>query len=65
MAETLKNGTYSIRAATRTELARSYGVTLKTLNTWLRKFPDLNICKTKSILTPRTVKEIIERIGEP
>ena len=65
MAETIKNGTYTIRAATRRELAAAYGVTLKTLNTWLNQFPALGIKKTKSILTPLKVKEIIQCIGEP
>lgn len=65
MAETIKNGTYKIRATTRSELARQYQVCLKTLNAWIDNFPELKIKRTKTILTPSEVRAIIEKIGEP
>lgn len=63
---------FVIRVYGKSELARKYGISLKTLGNWitrLRKFhPDMfpdKEDKRKHLLTPAQVKKIIEHVGEP
>lgn len=54
-----------IRAMTRTELAQLYNVNIRTLNKWMKQFPELPKKCTKCILTPAEVTLIFQKIGEP
>jgi hypothetical protein len=43
-------------------LAERYGVTLPTLNKWLKLVPNLENVKTARIFTPKQVKMIMEHL---
>lgn len=46
------------------ELARSYGITVKTLRKWFIR-AGIDCSKKIRILTPAKVAEVYEKIGEP
>ncbi|MES2620344.1 MAG: hypothetical protein V4615_05780 [Bacteroidota bacterium] len=56
-----------MKAATSTfsNLATEYGVTVRTLKRWLSDYKDLNIKHGQKILTPKQVRLIFDKIGEP
>ena len=52
-------------AQTKGQIARSYGICVRTLNNWLSRFPEIVIDAKTKILTPEQVKMIYDKIGEP
>jgi len=57
--------TTTFRVATRSELARRYGVSPETFKKWLAKVPNLELDIKERVLTPKQVGIIIEHLGEP
>lgn len=53
------------KSATRSQLAKQYGVSLETFKKWLVKIPDLVLEANERVLTPKQVCIIIEHLGEP
>lgn len=53
-----------IKAMSKTELAKLYGVDPRTLSRWLIPFND-SIGKFTGIFTPRQVKIIYHKLGKP
>lgn len=53
------------RPATRSQLAKRYGVSIETFKKWLNMIPNLDLCPTNRVLTPKQVGSIIEHLGEP
>jgi site-specific recombinase XerC len=52
-------------ATTISVLACRYGVTTRTLKNWLVDYPEIKLNKNRRILTPKQVKEIYKRLGDP
>lgn len=65
MNKTITNGTETIKAMSKTELCRKYGVCLETLNKWLESIAEIGATPGQRIFTPAQVRLIFERIGEP
>ena len=53
------------KIATRTELAKQYGVSYTTFLNWLKEIPELNLNSKKRILTPKQVALIYKHLDEP
>ncbi len=51
-----------IKPKTRQQLAKDYGVNIKTLNKWLK---NENIILEKGLICPRKVEEIYRKLGKP
>jgi DNA-binding transcriptional regulator YiaG len=51
--------------ASKSELANQYGISVRTLAKWLENIPELVIDKNVRLLTPKQVKLIYEKLGEP
>ncbi|GIV33715.1 MAG: hypothetical protein KatS3mg031_1250 [Chitinophagales bacterium] len=64
---------FVIRVYGKSELARMYGISLKTLGKWIARlrphcpgvFPDKEAYKRTRLLTPAQVRAIVEHVGEP
>ena len=54
-----------VKAYSKTELARFYGVHYDTLKKWLKNIPELDIKPTQRILTPKQVGKIFTHLGMP
>lgn len=53
------------KPATRSQLAKRYGVSSETFKKWLSKVPDLVIEGKERVFTPKQVATIINHLGEP
>lgn len=53
------------KPATRTQLAKRYGVSTETFKKWLVKIPNLLLDSNDRVFTPKQVGIIIEHLGEP
>jgi transposase-like protein len=53
------------KPATRTQLARQYGVSPETMKKWLIQIPDLGLNQATRVLTPKQVETIWLHLGEP
>ena len=52
------------KPATRSQLAKRYGVSPETFKKWLIKIPDLVLDSNDRLFTPKQVGIIIEHLGE-
>jgi hypothetical protein len=57
--------TKSPKPATRTSLAKRYGVSVETLKKWLVKVPHLVVDRSVRVFTPRQVEQIFDHLGKP
>ncbi len=57
--------TKSAKPATRTQLARQYGISSETMKKWLAKVPGLCLDGGVRVLTPKQVEHIMTHLGEP
>jgi len=55
----------NIRTLTLTELAHLYNVSNKTMHQWLKRAGLIKNKRTGYLFTPKEVKEIFEKLGEP
>lgn len=53
------------KPATRSQLAKWYGVSPETFKKWLIKIPELVLDSNDRVFTPKQVGIIIEHLGEP
>jgi uncharacterized protein YjcR len=53
------------KAMTLTELANKYGVSNKTMYSWLKRKKIIKNKREGYLFTPKEIKEIYEAIGEP
>lgn len=53
------------KPATRTQLAKRYGVSIETMRKWLHKVPDLVPDNNVRVFTPKQVEYIVQHLGEP
>ena len=53
------------KTASKTELAKLYGVHITTLMNWIKKIPNLKLTPNQRIFTPRQVQIIYDHLGEP
>ncbi|GAB4404064.1 MAG: hypothetical protein Fur0028_16470 [Bacteroidales bacterium] len=53
------------KAMTLTELAQRYGVSNKTLYSWLKRAHIIKNKREGYLFTPKEVKEIYDKLGEP
>lgn len=53
------------KTATKTELAKKYGVHYSTFMKWLKKIPELKLNSKQRVLTPKQVELIVQHLGEP
>ena len=53
------------KTATKTELAKKYGVHYNTFLNWLKRIPELKLNSKQRVLTPKQVELIFRHLGEP
>lgn len=54
-----------MKTATKSKLAKLYGVHPSTFNNWIKKIPNLKLMPNQRIFTPRQVEIIYNHLGEP
>lgn len=54
-----------MKAKLKSELAREYGISIKTFQVWLREVPDINVKPKQRILSPKQTKMFYEFHGYP
>lgn len=57
--------TKTYKSATRSQLAKRYGVSPETFKKWLIKIPDLTLDTRDRVFTPKQVGIIVDHLGEP
>jgi transposase len=55
----------TIKAYSKTELARLYQVHYDTFIKWIKAIPELKLNSKQRILTPKQVETIFKHLGEP